>query len=268
MLAAVTDSNLTSNLRKRWRQVLDPVLIAGGILVIWEVGIVVFDVPSIILPPPSVIYDSLIQFNSQFINEGITSLQFIVVSFVLGSLLGIFSAFVLYFSEVLYRILFPVLVIGFVIPKIALAPLLMLYLGVESSYYILLPVTFVYFPVLENALSGLRGVDDDLLDLTSIYHPSRWFKFRHVQVPYALPYIGAGAKIGVTQATIGVILAEILAPNQGLGSLLMLGNSYHRPNIIFASIFAIGIAGIFIYKVVEIIERRLIFWRDIGGGGV
>jgi ABC-type nitrate/sulfonate/bicarbonate transport system permease component len=129
-----------------------------------------------------------------------------------------------------------------------------------------MPFLSTFFPMIENTAQGVRGIDQRMKDLTRLFQATRWVRFRHVTAPHILPYVMAGLKIGTLQAISGVIVAEFVAPEQGLGFMLILGQQFARTELTFAAIFLVAVLGVGFYKTVELTERRVVFWETKAGG--
>lgn len=250
----------------RWRDLFDPLSFVVVFVLVWQFGVEHFDVATIILPTPLEIYDSIVFNHAIMLQETIPTVQFIIYGFVVGSVIGIVSAVGVTYSRFLERAMYPIMIIAFVVPKIVIAPVLVFFTGPGYVYYTAIPLLLVFFPMLENTAAGLKGMDKEMSDLARLYGASGWFTFRKVQVPYTIPFIMAGLKIGITQSTIGVIIAEFIAPEQGLGQVIMIGMNVGNTTLVFAGIIFVGIAGIVLYEVIVLLERWFVFWgQDVEG---
>jgi len=236
----------------------------GGCLFLlaWELVVLVFGISQQLLPGPLQIAGVIIKNSQLYLAASIKSLEFAVAGFIMGSILGIVLALIINVSESLERMLLPLLVVTFVVPKIILAPLFVLWFGAGKLYFTLVPLLLVFFPVLQNTLTGLKSVPDELLDIARLYTANGRYTYRHFMIPQALPDMMSGLKIGVTQAVVGIIVAEFVVPEQGLGELMIIGIQYGDSILTWGSIVLIGVIGILFYKVVEAVETRLVFWRE------
>ncbi len=231
-------------------------------LVLWELATSVFGISQGILPGPIDIWSSLVSFQDIYITAAVDTVDSALLGYVLGAALGIGFAIVFNEWDGLRRMFMPILVLTFVVPKIVFAPILILWLGAGVRYFVLVPMLLVFFPVLENTLTGLRTVPDGLTDIGELYQSGKWFNYRNYLLPHALPDIFAGLKIGATQALVGIIVAEFIAPEQGLGQLMIVSLGRGDTVFLWGSIFLIGVIGITLYKSVELIESRVVFWQD------
>lgn len=245
------------------RDIIDPLSLAVAIFIVWEGAVHIFNVPTLILPAPTRIYTEFVAFQSIFIDGMAASLQWILISFVVGSAVGMALAIMTTYSKLLRDMMTPVTVIAFVVPKIVIAPLLLFWFGASPIYWIGMPVLLVFFPVFENTVSGFKGVEADLLDLSRSYKGSSWFAFRHVRIPHAIPHIMAGLKIGVREAVIGVIIAEFIAKQAGIGYTIILGENFANTSVAMTGVILTGVLGIVTYKTLEKIENHVVYWKSV-----
>jgi len=245
------------------KEVVYPLSFGILFLFMWEYGVEFFDISTLVLPAPTLLIDEFVSNTELFIDASKTSIWFVVFGYVIGSLIGISFAIFMYTWQAIERSLYPFLILVFIIPKIVLAPILVLWFGAGTVYFLSIPVLLVFFPVLENTLGGLKGIPEEMKDLSRNYQSSLYFRYRHVFLPHALPHIGAGLKIGMKQAVIGVIVAEFVAPEQGLGYFMILGTQVGQPTITWIAIVLVAVYGLVLYKVVEVTEQRLIFWKEV-----
>lgn len=243
------------------RPVLDPLTFFILFLGVWWAFVTITGIHPAVLPGPERVVGSLIfSFSALASNMWIT-LQIVGIGFVLGGALGFGFAVVMTYSERLRRALLPILVGVFVAPKAVFVPLFLLWFGVNDTYKILITLLLVFFPVTENTMAGLRGVEFEMLELVKSYRATRWFTFWKVLLPASIPFVLAGLKIGVTEAFIGAVLAELLAPTSGIGSLIMDASRMQSTSIIVAGIAFIAITGIITYVIFEKVEGRLTAWH-------
>lgn len=234
------------------------------LIALWQFGVDQLDVAQVVLPQPSAIIEQMMVDSSIQLAAAQTSFYFITASFVIGSGIGILFAIGLSLSEALQEAVQPILVVTFVIPKVVVAPIFFVWFGASWEYFLLVPVLLVFFPVMENTLEGLKTVPDELSNLSKSVNATLSFQFRHVRLPYALPHTFAGLKIGIRQAVVGVIVAEFIAPEQGLGQLIIIGSEIGQPLVAFGAILSIIVIGLGSYSIIELAERKAIFWTSGG----
>jgi NitT/TauT family transport system permease protein len=158
-------------------------------------------------------------------------------------------------------IIMPLLLVAQLVPKVAVAPLLLIWFGYGLMPKVLIAFLVAFFPIVVNGASGLGSVEPELLDLGSSLQASRWQTFWKFRVPSALPEIFSGMKIAVTLAIIGAIIGEFVGGNRGLGYLIIVANQELDTPLAFAAILLLSAVGIILYALIELIERMLLPWH-------
>ena len=192
-------------------------------------------------------------------HSGVTALE-VVVGFVLGSLLGVIIGFALGISPKTELVLSPYLLALQIAPKVAFAPLFVMWMGFTVYPKILVAILIVFFPVMVNVLTAIRTVDPDLVNLGRSFSASRWQIFSMIEYPTTLPPLFSGLRIGATLAVIGVVVGELVGGNMGLGYLLTFGEGQGNTAMVFVAIIMLTIIGIAAYGAVVLIERRVLHW--------
>ncbi|WMT88453.1 ABC transporter permease [Pelagibacterium sp. 26DY04] len=229
----------------------------------WWGYVTAFDVPRFVLPGPDAVWDELVRlFTTGEIWPHLGhTLGVIVAGFALGSLGGFAVGFVLAKWPRVERVVAPYLLFFQTAPKIALAPLFILWFGLGLTSKIVLTVSLVFFPVMIGTILGLRSLSPNLHQLCEILRLNRWQKLRRVEMPAAVPEIFAGLKIGAIQATIGAILAEWLSGGMGLGYLMVFAGTTYKSSLLFAMVLVTSLLGILVYQVLAQAEKWLLSWR-------
>jgi NitT/TauT family transport system permease protein len=231
---------------------------------IWWAYTAVTGVPAFILPSPVAVAQELedLIVSGELLPHLLYTLRNIVLGFAIGAALGCVLAVLIHRNWIVESIAEPFLVLFQAAPKIALAPLFVLWFGLGVGSQIALVVCLAFFPILTGALGGLRSVDPHLDEVGRVMGMSPMKRLFAVQLPSALPGIFAGAKIGVVDAMTGAVLAEFISSDHGLGYLLVFGNSTYKTQILVASIVVIVAVGLVLFAVVDKAERRLLFWQE------
>ena len=219
-------------------------------------------VPEFILPPPTKVWGEFLRMlgsEKLMFHTGITALE-VVVGFVLGSLLGVLIGFALGISPKTELVLSPYLLALQIAPKVAFAPLFVMWMGFTVYPKILVAILIVFFPVMVNVLSAIRAVDPDLVNLGRSFSASRWQIFSMIEYPTTLPPLFSGLRIGATLAVIGVVVGELVGGNMGLGYLLTFGEGQGNTAMVFVAIIMLTIIGIAAYGAVVLAERRVLHW--------
>lgn len=233
------------------------------LIAIWWSYVRLFDVPRFVLPAPSDVWWAFFAlFRDGTIWPHLAhTLGIIAAGFGIGSALGFALGFVLGKSPRLERIVGPYLFFFQTAPKIALAPLFILWFGLGLTSQIVLVVSLVFFPVMAGTILGLRSVPVNFGFLGDVLNLSKRDRLVRIELPSAVPEIFAGLKVGAVQATIGAILAEWLSGAQGLGYLMVFAGTTYKAPMLFAMVLITSLLGILIYQTVARLEKWLLSWR-------
>ena len=247
-------------MKNRLTGLLPPLLSLAGILVIWQFAVMVFDVPRFILPPPTEIVEALLA-ERDIIgkNVGVTLLE-LVLGYGLGVGTGLALAIFMNFAPPIKTALYPLVIASQTIPKVAIAPLFVLWFGVDLMPKVLIIALLAFFPVLINTVSGLDSTDRGHVELFPSVNSSKRDLYRHVKIPAAVPHLFAGLKLALTVSVIGAVIAEFVASNAGLGYLLLSYNASLKTAELFATLVVlIVISGLSFLAIVTI--ERLVSWQ-------
>lgn len=219
-------------------------------------------IPEFILPPASRVWSEFLRMSANerlWYHAGITSLE-VVVGFVLGSLLGVVIGFVLGMAPRAELVLSPYILALQIAPKVAFAPLFVMWLGYTVYPKILVAVLIVFFPVMVNVLTAVRTVDPDMVNLARAFSATRLQIFRMIEYPASLPPLFSGLRIAATLAVIGVVVGELVGGNMGLGYLLTFGEGQGNTAMVFVTIIVLTVIGIVAYGAVVLAERRVLHY--------
>jgi NitT/TauT family transport system permease protein len=242
------------------RGVLLPLGFAVVVTVIWEVLCRVTRISPVLLPPPSAVWEVLSGNYEILIDQAIPTTYEIILSFAIATACGIVLAIAITFSAWVREALYPNIVMFQLIPKIALAPLFIVWLGVGSSSTILVAIFITFFPIVVSSATGLVSAKPEVLQLCRSLTASELQIFRLARFPYAMPYIFAGMKVGVTMAMIGVIVGEFITAQQGLGYIIMFASSAGETATVLAAIVVLCVIGMALYGLVVLGELAVRRW--------
>lgn len=231
-------------------------------LLVWEFVPGWLDVPKFVLPPFSQVLAEAVRIwetERLMWHAGITAAE-VVIGFVLGSFLGAVIGYALGVSPRVEAILSPYLLALQIAPKVAFAPLFVMWLGYTIYPKILVAVLIVFFPVLINVLSAMRAMDGDLINLARSFSATRFQVFRMVEFPTTLPPLFSGLRIASTLAVIGVVVGELVGGNMGLGFLLVFFEGQGNTAGVFVVIGALTVIGILAYYAVVLAENRVLHY--------
>lgn len=231
-----------------------------AVLALWELAVRIMDVPVFVLPPPSSIATVLVTRQGDLLQAALITGEEVLYGFALSTLVGGALALLIARYDALGRALYPLMVLFQNVPKIALAPLFILWFGYDLLPKIALIVVIAFFPIALNALVGLRSADPNLVALLKSVGASRNEIMVRVQVPNALPYLMAGMKVAITLSVIGAIVGEFAGASAGLGYMIQFASTQMETALVFAALFEISVLGVLFYYAVELLERRYITW--------
>jgi NitT/TauT family transport system permease protein len=244
----------------------------AGFLAVWELAARAFGLPSYILPPPSEILIELVNRRAQYANAAIYTLQPMLIGFVAAVVIGIALALIVAFSKTMEKTVYPLLIFFQIVPKIAVAPLFIIWFGFGLMPKVLLVFLLSFFPVVVSAITAFRSVDPDIMDLVRSTGAGRWRTFVKVQIPHALPTLFTGIKVAAALSATAAVVAEFVASDRGLGYLLLEANGNLNTSMAFGSVFVLTALGFALYAAVELAEQFLIPWHvsqrgtsDVGG---
>ena len=231
-----------------WQRSVFPGLLLAAIVGIWELAARFTDVPPYILPAPTAIAERLIRSWALLWEHSVVTLTEIGIGFALGVLFGLALAIPIAYSTVVRNTLYPLIVASQAVPKIAIAPLLVLWLGFDIWPKIVVTALMVFFPVTVTAAEGFSSVDRNLLDLLRSVHASQ-------------AQIFSGLKIGITLAVVGAVVGEWVGADSGLGYLLVYANTLLDSTLLFASLILLIVMGVVLFLIVGLLERLLLPWH-------
>ncbi|GAA5147557.1 ABC transporter permease [Microbacterium pseudoresistens] len=240
---------------------LPAIIFYGALLVLWELASQFGWVRSFILPGPSLIAQSIaLNWDSLWSNTLVTARE-ILIGFLVGSLLGFILALGIFYSKPLRTIIYPGVVFLQTVPKVALAPLFLIWFGVGESSIVAITALICLFPILVNTVVGFEGVDVNLLELMHSVSANGWQKFRMIYLPASLPEIFAGLEVGMSLAVVGAIVGEFIGARAGLGYQILMANSRIDTAEVFAAIVFISAVGMLFYFGVRLLGRLLVGTR-------
>jgi NitT/TauT family transport system permease protein len=229
-------------------------------VIAWEILCRVAKISPELLPPPSAVWNVLSQNPEILIEQAVPTAIETVASFGLATVLGVLLAIAITFSAAVREALYPNIVMFQVIPKIALAPLFIVWLGVGSRSCIVVGVFIAFFPIVVSTATGLVSVKPDVLQLCRSLTASEWQMFRMARFPYAMPFIFAGMKVGETVAIIGVIVGEFITAQAGLGYIIMFASSAGETATVLAAIVVLCVIGLALFGLVALGEFAVKRW--------
>lgn len=230
----------------------------------WEAIIWALDVPPIVLPTPTDIAISLFAIvqTASFATHFGTTLYEILAGFALGAVAGLAFGGLIGRFPLLEKSLYPYLVAFQTVPKVAVAPLIVIWFGFGATSKVVITAVISFFPILASTIAGLRATPIDQIELLTAFTATRWQIFWKVQVPQALPYIMVGVDVALMMAVIGAIVGEFVSAKAGLGFLILQKNFAMDMAGVFAILIVLSAIGVALHLIVQALRRKLIFWLD------
>lgn len=241
-----------------WR----PIALVLVLLVAWWAVTEAELVAPYILPSPLDTWQTM-QDNAAYLaqNTWVTGWE-TIVGFIIAALVGEFVAVIMVYSSNLEKTVYPLILFAQVVPKIAIAPLFIVWLGFGTSPKILVAVLMAFFPIVISGLAGLRSVDPEILELTSTMGASRFKTFMKIRFPASLPQLMSGLKVAATLAVTGAVVGEFVGANEGLGYVILQANGNVDTAMLFAALIIMSALGIVLFAIIEIAEKLLIPWHS------
>lgn len=232
------------------------------LVLLWEGSVRGFGIRNFLLPAPSVVAVDILDNPLFFCEQSLYTLHVAMVGFIIALAGGILAAIAIVSSRFIDRVFYTLLVATNSVPKVALAPLFVIWLGTGGAPKIAIAALIAVFPIVINTTAGLRAVEGDMIDLARASRATHRDIMMKIRFPNALPGIFAGAKIGISFALIGAIVGEFVAGEQGLGNVILTSQATFNSSRAFAAIFLLGILGTIMFFIVEMFERWALPWHS------
>jgi NitT/TauT family transport system permease protein len=231
------------------------------IVAVWQAAVMIGKLPEVLLPGPLAVFNEIIAIHDVLIKNGLVTLREILIGFFLAIAVGFPLAIAIAFSRPLERVLYPVLIVSNAVPKVAIAPLFLIWFGFGGKTNAILALLTAVFPVVINTALGLTELNPDLVKLGKVMGGSPLRVFWYIRLPAALPSIFAGLKVSITLATIGAIVGELVAGQEGLGYLAQYAAGQLKTNYTFACIVVLSLLGVALFYLMVYLENVTIRWR-------
>jgi NitT/TauT family transport system permease protein len=238
-----------------------PGLVFVALIGLWAGAVHIYGVPAYLLPPPGSVLPRIWEARQSLFNHSLITLQEILLGFGLSIVTAIPMGLLIALSPLAKRLLYPLLVFIQLVPKIAIAPLFVVWIGFGIGSKVMLTWLLTFFPLLLASIAGFQILDQRLLYLTRSMGASLWQTFRYLRFPAALPVIFGGLKTSATIAATAAIVAEFVGANKGLGYQLLQATGTMDTTLVFGILFILTLIGLALNGVVEIVEILMTPWR-------
>jgi NitT/TauT family transport system permease protein len=257
-------SPVTSGRFGGWINRNGPVLgVFALIFALWEIAVRGLSVPDYILPSPSVIVTKIAVSWQLLLSNAFVTLEEILLGFGLSVLVAIPLAVAVVYSGIFERVAFPFMVSLQTIPKVALAPILVMWLGYGIMPKIMVAFLISFFPIVINSVIGMRSAEKEMIYLVQSMGASELTTFLKIRLPKALPSIFGGLKVGMGQAVVGATVGEFIAAESGLGYLQLISQVRLDTPLLFAAVVVLSLLGVLLFNVIGLIERLALPWSRL-----
>lgn len=246
----------------KFRDIAEPAVLFLVLALVWEKAVELFGIKPYLLPPLSKVLQTFWTSRGMLMQQSLVTLWEVLGGFLWAVVGGIALGLAIFASPVLRRTIYPAIVLFQGLPKVALAPILVIWFGYGLASKMLMAFLFAFFPVVIGTLGGLAGTPEHLLEHFRAIRASATTTFLRLRIPSALPSIMDGCKTAMPLAVIGAIVGEFVGAETGLGHLLLEANANARSDLMFAALFAIAILSGVLYVVVELAAKR-VWWRAL-----
>lgn len=237
-----------------------PALFLMCVIIAWEVVVRAFDVPLYIFPPPSKVASAMADFWNPLLHHLYVTSHETLVGFGVGAAVALPVAVGITYSKFLQNALYPLLIFAQTVPKVAIAPLCLIWLGFGIESKVLLIILITIFPIVINTAAGLVAVDREAIYLIHSLKSSRWQEFSKIRFPHSLPYIFTGLKLAITLSVVGAVVGEFVGGNAGIGYLIVSASGQLDTPLMFACILILAVLGLVLYGAVCLAEKKIIPW--------
>jgi len=233
-----------------------------GLLLLWEFSIRILHVPTYILPPPVDVAAALAAHWRMLLVETFATFREIMGGFAVATFTAIPLALLIVYSPTFERFFNPLIIVSQAVPKVAIAPLFLVWFGFGEVSKMLIASLIAFFPLLVSATVGLKGIDPEMLNLARSMGASPIRTFWKVRLPCALPNFFGGFKLAITFSVIGAVIGEFVGGDHGIGYLILLASGSQRLDLLFAGLVILSAVGLGLFYCVEFLERRFVSYRS------
>ena len=249
---------------RKYRKIILPVAFFPILLLLWSGYKYAAGLPDYLLPGPLTLFKSMVDLfgkNDIFRHIAVT-MQEILLGTAIGIAIGLVLGYIMAKVRFIEKLIMPFVVILQTAPKISLAPLFILWMGLGIKSKAALVILVVSFPIMINEVVAVRSIDDNMYSLMKVLKASRWQVFSKVELPYSMEIMLSGVKLALTQAMTGAVIGEMIGAKAGLGYLLTLGSETYDIKLILNAVILLSLIGLLLYFISELIEHKVLYWKD------
>jgi NitT/TauT family transport system permease protein len=251
--------------RRRWvsAETLSSLLLLVGLLIAWELFVQLRGLPPLVLPGPGLVWQALVEqvAEGQLWPHLWVTVAEVLLGFGLGSALGLLLGATVAFSSRLGRVIRPYIVASQAMPKLALAPIMVIWFGFDLTPKVVIAALISFFPLFENMVAGLQAVEPEQVELFRSLRANRWQSFVKLLLPSAVPYVVAGLRVALILSLVGAVVGEFVGANKGLGALIIAAQGTMNTPLMFAVFVVLTLLGMVLSLLADIVERLALRWR-------
>jgi NitT/TauT family transport system permease protein len=263
-VVAADNAPLTASRAAGWINRNGPVLaVFAAIFALWEIGVRAFAIPDYLLPGPLLIASKIVSSWQLLLLNAIVTLEEILSGFLLSVAVAIPLAVAVVYSRLFERVAFPFMVSLQTIPKVALAPILVIWLGYGILPKVMVAFLISFFPIVINSVIGMRSAEKEMIYLVQSMGAGELTTFLKIRLPKALPSIFGGLKVGMGQAVVGATVGEFIAAENGLGYLQLISQVRLDTTLLFAAVVVLSFLGVLLFNIVGWIEQLVLPWNKV-----
>lgn len=243
-------------------EVVVPLLATLGLFLLWEGACRIFSIPAYLLPSPTEIWMDTMAIGPTVAGHTMATFKTVMLGFVVSILISLPLAVILTASPAIAAAVYPFLVWTQSIPKVALAPILVVLLGTNELPRIVITVLVAFFPLVISIATGLLSVPPELIELSRACRASKLSELLRIRLPYAIPFIFAGLKVAISLAVVGAVVAEFVNADAGLGFLIQTSTAFFKVPVAFGALIILSVMGVVLFQIVVVAERVFFPWSS------
>jgi len=243
-------------------EVVVPLLATVGLFVVWEGACRLFKIPGYLVPSPVDIWNETMAIGPTVAGHTMATFKTVILGFVVSILISLPLAVILTASPAIAAAVYPFLVWTQSIPKVALAPILVVLLGTNELPRIVITVLVAFFPLVISIATGLLSVPPELIELSRACRASKLSELLRIRLPYAIPFIFAGLKVAISLAVVGAVVAEFVNADAGLGFLIQTSTAFFKVPVAFGALIILSVMGVVLFQIVVVAERVFFPWSS------
>lgn len=245
----------------RWAaDVAQPVAALVIFVALWELVCRLFHVPAYLVPAPSLIFTDTTQLTGPVTMHTLATGETVLLGFAVSVIVSLPLAVLITSSPVIANAVYPLLVLTQAIPKVALAPILVVMLGSDERPRVVVTFLVAFFPLVLSIAAGITAVPPELIELGRACKASRWRELWRIRLPYAMPFVFSGLKAAITLSVVGAVVGEFVNADRGLGYLIQTSTAFFQVPLAWGALVLLSLMGIVLFQIVVIVERVFFPW--------